>query len=410
MLGLILSSVRGILVVTLDFNPNFVYISIVIIMILVSYFGYLSKKFYSTKDFILLRNILKFNLIFGIVNIFIDLFLGVTPYYGIIYLFIAPYIVFIFLQVSYRYLHVSVAIITCLISYSVLGNFLDSISGAEGLQKIHDYNLALRPDSFQSLGRTGQYFRPSGYTGSYHDSANILGMAVVYFFSRLILKRRIVDFLIFVFAMISLLLTQSAANIIITIGVLIIFSIYMFIKLKGILNFKLIVALSLCTYLLWYEYSEYLGVFIDRINYAGAWDGMMTLPDNNQQDSFIFTRLLATIFGHAVIFEIEDIFTEIGFYGTILQLGIFHAVIFFSVMLFPLWKFIKHKAVCFEAIPPLAAVMFGFISLLHYGSVTRVTSVFLFYAFFSMCVESLTRYEGSRKNQLQNFIDTKGKC
>jgi len=235
-------------------------------------------------------------------------------------------------------------------------------------------------------------------------------MAVVYFFSRLILKRRIVDFLIFVFAMISLLLTQSAANIIITIGVLIIFSIYMFIKLKGILNFKLIVALSLCTYLLWYEYSEYLGVFIDRINYAGAWDGMMTLPDNNQQDSFIFTRLLATIFGHAVIFEIEDIFTEIGFYGTILQLGIFHAVIFFSVMLFPLWKFIKHKAVCFEAIPPLAAVMFGFISLLHYGSVTRVTSVFLFYAFFSMCVESLTRYEGSRKNQLQNFIDTKGKC
>lgn len=397
-LALILSSVRGILVVALDFNSSFVYVTTAIIMVLLSLFGYLSRRPYGTKDFILLRNIFKFNLIFGVVNISLDLFLGALFSPGIIYLFIAPYVVFIFLQISYRYLHVAVIIITCLISYSVFSNFFDTMSGAEGLQKAYDYNIKLRPDVFYAFSRTGEYIRPSGYTGNYHDSANILGMAVVYFFSRLIIMRHTVDFLIFVFAMTSLLLTQSAANIIITIGVLVIFSTYTFIKLKGALNFKLIIAFTLVAYFLWHEYGEFLSVFIERINHSQAWENIIALPAN--QDSFIFTTLPVIITGHAAIFGAEDIHTEIGLYGTILQLGIFHSAIFFGAMLFPLWKFVKYKAVCFEAIPPLSAIVFGFSSLLHYGSVTRITSIFLFYAFFSMCIVILTTHENNRKERL----------
>ena len=39
---------------------------------------------------------------------------------------------------------------------------------------------------------------------------------------------------------------------------------------------------------------------------------------------------------------------------------------------------------CSEALPAIAAVSFGFLSLLHYGSLHRVTNVFLFYAFFAI--------------------------
>ena len=54
----------------------------------------------------------------------------------------------------------------------------------------------------------------------------------------------------------------------------------------------------------------------------------------------------------------------------------------------------KSKNVCYEALPSLAAITFGFLSLLHYGSLLRVTSIFLFYAFYAVCLVNIYKVDG----------------
>jgi len=386
---IILASVRGILIVNFDFNANLVYLTTAFLMLLVSLYGFFIRFSFYAPSFIVLRNILKLNLVFGIVNIGVDLLLGIAFSPGMLYLFIAPYIVFVFFKIPEKYLHVVVVIISVLISYSVIINFIDTISGPEGVQRVLDFNMKLRPDIFQALSKTGEFYRASGYTGNYHDSANILGMTAVYFYSRFIIRRHSVDLLYFLFATSALFLTQSAANIIILIFMLLIISIFMFIKLKGNSKIIFITIIYLFIYLLWHIYGDYFGVFIQRINQVDSWQNIVN--NSAAQGSFI-PELLLVITGHAAGFESESIHTEIGLYGTILQLGIFHAIIFFSLMLYPLWRYINLKIACFDAIPSLSAVIFGFASLLHYGSITRITSVYLFYVFFSLSITSMVRH------------------
>jgi len=389
---LILASTRGILVLNFEFNANLTYMATAIIMIVLSLYGYSIRGSFNIQDVIILRKILKFNVILGIINIIFDLFFGMPFPFDLIYLFIAPFIIFVFLRVSEQYIYTAITIITLLISYSVIDDFIHSLNGVDGMKIVYERGLKLRPDTFQALSRTGDYFRASGYTANYHDSANILGMSVIFFFSRFIVKKHVVDLFIYLFSISALLLTQSAANIIITTSILI-FIIIFFIY-KYTIHTRIFI-LVLCSYILWHEYGEYFEIFYQRINHAAAWQNMV-VSSVITQDSIIST-LVHIVAGHAAAFNSASIHTEAGLYGLILQLGIVHAIIFFSLMLFPLWRFISCRMASLEVIPYLAAVVFGFASLLHYGSITRITSVFLFFALLSMCIIVMERSIQKRK-------------
>ena len=83
---IILASVRGILIVNFDFNANLVYLTTAFLMLLVSLYGFFIRFSFYAPSFIVLRNILKLNLVFGIVNIGVDLLLGIAFSPAMLYL------------------------------------------------------------------------------------------------------------------------------------------------------------------------------------------------------------------------------------------------------------------------------------------------------------------------------------
>ena len=387
---LVMGSVRGALVIHFDLPPIFVYRVCALLLIILAIYGFMIKGRYKSQDLIILRNFMKLNIFLGLVYVVINTILGIVPSIGLLYLLLPPYIVFLFLRVPTNYLNISIVIITLAISFSVISNFIDTQSGQDGIQKVFDYNKKLRPDVFVELSRTVDFVRVSGYTGSYHDSAHILGMLVSFFLIKFYIRKTFYNLALFLFAMLSLTLTQSAANIVIAIATLLIFSMYILVRKKQFMIFLYLVIAVISIILLIAWYGDLMGIFTQRIGRDGNWSGMLAHLD---LASFI-SNIQYFIVGHARAFGSDMINVEIGMIRIALQLGIVHAAIFFGILVFPLFQFFKSKNVCYEALPSLAAITFGFMSLLHYGSLIRVTSIFLFYAFYAVCLANIYKVDG----------------
>jgi hypothetical protein len=387
---LVLGSVRGALVIHFNLPPIGVYRVCAFLLIILAIYGYTIKGRYKSQDLIILRNFMKLNIFLGLVNVVVSTILGMSPSIALLYLYLAPYVVFLFLRVPTNYLNIAIIIITLAISFSVTDNFIDTLSGQDGIQKVIDYNTKLRPDIFTGLSSTGKFMRASGYTGSYHDSANILGMAVSFFLIKFFVRKNIYDLGLFLFAMLSLTLTQSAANIVIAIATVLIFFAYILVKVRKVSTYFYLVIAVIFIILLIGWLGDVMSIFIQRVGGDGNWSGMLTHLD---LESFI-SNIPYFIVGHAAAFGSDMIHTEIGIIGSALQLGIVHVAIFFGTLLFPLFQFFKYKNVCYEALPSLAAITYGFLSLTHYGSLLRGTSIFLFYAFYAMCLANIYKMDG----------------
>lgn len=387
---LVLGSVRGALVIHFNLPPIVVYRVCALLLIILAIYGYMIKGRYKSQDLIILRNFMKLNIFLGLVNVIVNYILGMSPSIALLYLYLAPYIVFLFLRVPTNYLNIAIVIITLAICFSVTGNFIDALSGQGGVQKVIDYNLKLRPDVFGGLSKTGEFTRPSGYTGSYHDSANILGMAACFFLIKFFVRKSIYDLGLFLFAMLSLTLTQSAANILVAIATSSIVFAYILVKKRQVSTYfySVIAVISIILLIGWS--GDMMGIFTRRVGGDGDWGGMLAHLD---LDSWI-SNIPYFIVGHAAAFGSDMIHTEIGIIGIALELGIVHVAIFFGTLLFPLFQFLKSKNVCYEALPSLAAITCGFLSLLHYGSLLRGTSIFLFYAFYAVCLANIYNVDG----------------
>jgi hypothetical protein len=386
---LVLASVRGALVIHFNLPPIIVYRSCALLLIILAIYGHIIKCRYKNQDLIILRNFMKLNILLGLVNVVVDKIIGMPSSVALLYLYLAPYIVFLFMRVPTNYLNVAIVIITLAISVSVTDNFIDTLSGQSGIQKVFDYNSKLRPDVFRALSRTGEFIRPAGYTGSYHDSANILGMAVCFFLIKFFVNKKIHDLGIFIVALLSLTLTQSAANIIISLATLLIFCIYLLAKNITVSTYFYSMIAMMFVIILIISLGDVMGIFTQRFGAGADWAGMLAHLD---LDSFI-SAIPYFIVGHATAFGSNMIHTEIGMLGTALELGIVHVAILYGILLFPFYLFLKSKNFCIEALPSLAAITFGFLSLLHYGSLLRVTSVFLFYAFYTICLINIYKMD-----------------
>jgi len=90
--------------------------------------------------------------------------------------------------------------------------------------------------------------------------------------------------------------------------------------------------------------------------------------------------------GHAGAFNALILKTEIALFKQVLEFGIVQALVHLFVLAYPLNYFrrrlLKDKYFSDESWPTVAALFFGIVSLAHYGSLLRITSIFLYYSIF----------------------------
>ena len=288
-----------------------------------------------------------------------------------------PYIIFLFLRISEDKINFGFLLIISGISFSVLDNFRISLEGSEGVLYLVDYYSKLRPLVFDALSRTGDYYRVGGYTASYHDSANILGILGSYYFVKSLVDKCLYQILIALVAFSAMAVTQSATNIVMYMLTCFIFSIYFFIQMPTIITVGLFFVIGIILTLIIIKLPEVL-IFSERIGESGDWQGM----GNSLTLDIIFSPSFWFGFGYTTGSEYVD--TEIGYLKAILERGFVPACLLFWILIYPIYVFIKLKQKSLNSLPCLAAIVFGFLSLSHYGSLFRVTNVAIFYLIYSL--------------------------
>lgn len=374
---LVFTSLRGWVVLNQKVPPAVVYGFSSMLIIALAMYGFNCRFRIKASNLTLLRNLLTVNLFFGIYFIVSAKLLGGSIDAGVFYHYFLPFILFLFLRISAGKLHVALFLIFIGISFSVIDNFIISLTGADGLAYMEEYNTKLRPLVFDAMSRTGAYLRVGGYTASYHDSANILGMLGSYYYVKSIIDKSWLKIIIAIIALGAMTLTQSAANIIIALFTCLMFSMYIAVKKPTVgIGICLLTIAFIVTFIA-SIFPEVL-VFTDRVGADGDWDAMRK---NITLEIFLSPHFWI---GHGYIGVGEDLGTEVAFLGGILQLGIVPACLLYWVLIYPAYVFFASKSRSFAALPYLAAIVFGFLSLMHYGSLFRSTNIAIFYAMYAL--------------------------
>ena len=172
-------------------------------------------------------------------------------------------------------------------------------------------------------------------------------------------------------------LTQSAANIILALLTCLMFSMYIVVKKPTVgIGIWLLTIAFIVTFIA-SKFPEML-VFSNRVGADGDWDNM---NKNITLEIFLSPHFWI---GHGYIAVSEDVATESAFLGGILQVGIVSACLLYWVLIYPAYVFFASKSRSFAPLPYLAAIVFGFLSLAHYGSLFRVTNIAIFYAMYAL--------------------------
>ena len=386
---LVFFSVRGWIVLNTNIPAQYVYYFASILITIISIIGFRNRILFKIPDLIILRNMMLINLLLGIINVLVDIIIWQQFFLTVVFIFIVPYIIFIFFRIQPKILYFSFIIIALFISYSVTYEFGLALSGNEAVQKIIDNNTKLRPELTDwGLSTTDIYIRVGGYTGSYHDSAHILGMLSTFFYVRYLIKKNLLDLLFFIITIIPMTFTQSASNIIIAITTFLLFTIYIAFIKKNIKTLFTLLLLFVFITLVVINNPE-TTIFATRAGKDGDWSGMA----NALSYKMILSPLF--FFGHSTALASEFIETEVAHLKYIIDLGLFHALLLYSILIYPLYLFLKLKNKCDEALPYLASVFFGFFSLIHYASLFRSTSIGLFYAFYSIALFIIIKHKYS---------------
>lgn len=386
---LVFCSVRGWLVLNFDIEAEIVYAVSSLLLIATSLQAYNCRGRIRDLALSKLRSLLLINLLFGAVYIFGLYILGgpldIVPN---LYIYLIPYVLFLFIRVPAYKMNLGFLLILVATAFSVASNFLVSLDGPSGLEFLEAYNLRLRPSVFEAMSRTGDYLRVGGYTGSYHDSANILGMLGAFYYTESIVKKNFSSFILGIVALISMALTQSAANIVIVISTCLFFTFYVvFAENKKI---SIVLVLSSLTFaVLAFLFIPGSLVFLDRIGSDGEWDSML--------ENVSFGILFSPHFWLGYDFIIGGIPTEAAILKGVFSRGVFFALFTYWVLVYPIYIYGSNK--CLNLLPYLAAISFGFLSLLHYGSLFRITSICIFWAmqalFFLQLIDNKRRLSQS---------------
>lgn len=410
-----LASVRGVFVYHFGLSSHIVYgISS---MLLIS-FGLFSFRamFISNgyKPLVLLSNAVKINvLLIGFYMIISIIFTGPNKF-NMVYLFAVFSIIFSLIKYDRKLLDFVVYAITLVTVWGVLYFYKIGIDG--GFDAIAEANLILRPDKL-IYSRIGENLLPAGYQGMHHDAANILVMCAGFFLAKLALSngfRKYCHLIIYSLLVFATILTGSVANIVVLCAVSII-TFFFYAKENPskssiIIFFALLISPKVLEYL-----SDYTYFVVKLIDDQSALEGGGIF--NSLDINSIFESLPAIFIGLGGILNAPMIYSEVAFIKILLSVGFVSFFILMFILFSPVYyiyslkrsvKLLNNKIresekihsnskliyaiqkhqykLTISAMPVLA----GTLTLLHYGSLFKISSIGLFCVLISIfCKEYL---------------------
>jgi hypothetical protein len=272
---------------------------------------------------------------------------------------------------------------------------------------------------FLGYSRIGDNILSIGYQASHHDAANILIMCAIFYLSIAInsLKKfiELLSILIFFLLVLIILLTGSVANIIVMTMVSSLGLVF-YIR-KYILLVPIIVTLTLVYLPLISEYFSDYTYFIEKLNYCqscmgtGIEKGGMFAVLNIES---LYASLITIFFGFGDLLRTPFVITEVGFLRALNNIGIIPFTLLMFIMMSPfyyaysfhrnnirgakkiintnshisIFKFIQSSKVRTQRLYVISLpVLAGILTLLHYGSLFRVTSIGLFCVFIAISLK-----------------------
>ena len=402
---LVFASIRGAFVYHLGLPVDTVYIMAKVLLL---YFGLLSLRSMfvnnSVKELVLLRNAVKINyLLIGFLMLMYMLFLGLDRI-SMVYLFVVFPIIFTLIKYDSRLLHGVVFVIALVTVFGVL--IIYNIGVSEGFDAFQDAHSILR-DTF-AYSRIGDNLLSFGYQASHHDAANILVMCGIFFLSNFMIELGFLKKYLYLSAyflvVIAVLLTGSTANFVVLGAVSSLAILFYLKKHTYVTTMALIIFFSTLYQLLLLDSFNSILYFYEKLNYdqsALKGGGMFNSLDLNS----ILSSLHAILFGFGYVFKVPLMSSEVAFVKVLVEYGFIPFIVLMFICFSPLYyvyifrrniksraqvlryhnssfsttqfisanQVLQHRLII-AAMPTLA----GTLTLLHYGSLFRVTSIGLF--------------------------------
>lgn len=418
-----MASIRGLFVYHLGLNPSLVYglsaISIIILSLLAIKYLFVKNQ---NDPLLTIRKAISYNyIILSVYTLVYLVFVGLSEIADIYFFILFP-IIFLFIKFKTKYLESAVHIISIV---SVIGTYIFYQLGVNfGFDAIEAANLALRPGEL-AYSRIGENLLPGGYLGSHHDNANLLIMSATFYFSLAIdpdKKTRYIYWLLFCLVLVFTILTGSASNIL-TMALVLIIAIILYAK-KLLL---LIVPIAIYNY----EHFEEKLYFLNKIT-----QDQSDLTDGGMFNSLNFNSVIKSthsiIFGGGYYFEVPMIKSEVAFIKILIGFGIIPFLILMFILFSPIYycylfnkKCKKKVLININLLSPLQIkqlklvrekhlkrliiatfpILTGTLSLLHYGSLFRITSIGLFCLFITLFYKKYLDLSANFDNLVsQNFI------
>jgi hypothetical protein len=396
---LIFASVRGAFVYHLGWSPNLIYSisSALLILLGLLSFKYINLKYNFDILFAFRRACLINYIVLSIYSLFYILFVGFSEI-STIYIFMIFPIVFLLIRFKMRDLYFAIYLVSIFI---FLGTYIFyQIGVSSGFDGIEAANLTLRPGDL-IYSRIGENYLPGGYLGSQHDNANVLIMlSAFYFYLTYTVKSRlrIISLIFFALSFSLTILTGSASNIL-SLGIIV----FLILVLKSKKSLLLLIPITIYFYPL-IEDNLY---FIQKITQDQS--ELESGGIFNSLDLMSVVKSLHAIFiGGGYYFNVPMMKSEVAFIKILIGFGMLPFIILLFILFSPVYyictfivtskKIVKlnysknnlEKVILFrvEGINQLLfsslPVLTGAFSLIHYGSLFRITSIGLFCIFLAI--------------------------
>jgi len=310
-----------------------------------------------------------------------------------IYVAVFPFAIYGFTRLSEKQLFIALGICTLALSGSVVWDYieLNTTLVENGVNLTIDRQLLLRPNTYETISTTGALMRPAGILGPRpHDASNLLAILAIYWIALIFRKGRtkVQTYVLSAVSITAMLMTQVASNILaFFLGLL--FSIFAYRKnifrRANILRIIISVFIGLATVNIYTIYSgmdsRTLWQWSMRVDSEGDWAGMTNTGIMN-----VRSDLLAALVGHSTSMGLSEVgkSSEASFVKLLMDLGLIPFIIFMLILSYPIRQYTAMQKQNKElALPYVAAVFVGFISLWHYGSVLTTTNEFVFLALYT---------------------------
>jgi len=175
-----------------------------------------------------------------------------------------------------------------------------------------------------------------------------------------------------------LLVTLSAANILIAAFVIFLSVIYYLKFFIPIVYFFIFITAIFLVFV--FPQLEIYDGLLSRIIDAD-WEGLT----RNLSFEMVLTPYFWVGFGQH--FNSIFIDNEVAFLKMILSRGLLPSIIIFLFIIYPFLLFIKNNKLLFNASPAAFSILFGFLSLAHYGSLLRSTNLVIFLVLYALFIK-----------------------